>query len=334
MTQLSDIVKTLSNPKVYPEPTSRVEIVQTQMSFIFLTDNFVYKIKKAVDLGYLNYTTLENRKHFCEQELNLNRRLCGNAYLGVIPITLEKGKVIIDGKGKPIEYAVKMRRLPRERMMDVLLSKNKVTPEMITQVAGKIAGFHSQAETNPVIGKFGTIETITINTEENFSQTEGYICRTISLAQYQRISKYTRDFIRSKAALLRKRVADGKIRDCHGDLHSQHICFTNGICIYDCIEFNDRFRYTDVAAEVSFLAMDLDRWGHHELSRQFVSAYVDKSGDKELPELLNFYKCYFAYVRGKVNCFKLDDSLVSAEDKEKAMNEARQYFALAEGYIE
>ena len=334
MTQLADIVKALSNPKAYPETTRRVEMVQTQMSIIFLTDNFVYKIKKAVNLGYLDYTTLENRKHFCEQEVKLNRRLCGDAYLGILPITSECGGIVLGGKGKAIEYTVKMRKLPTDRMMDVLLAKNQVTPEMIARVAEKVAEFHTKAENTPDIGKFGTIEIITFTTEENFSQTESYIGRTISRAQYQRISKYTRDFIRNKAALLRKRVADGKIKDCHGDLHAQHICFTDGICIYDCIEFNDRLRYGDVAGDVSFLAMDVDRWGHRELSNQFVSAYIAKSGDKELTELLSFYKCYRAYVRGKVNGFKLDAPLVSAEDKKKALKEAKEYFALAESYTE
>jgi aminoglycoside phosphotransferase family enzyme len=334
MTQLADIVKALSDPKAYPEATRGVEIIQTQMSVIFLTDGYVYKVKKAVNLGYLDYTTLDNRKCFCEQEVKLNSRLCGGVYLGVVPIIFAGGKIVLGGKDRAIEYAVKMRRLPQDRMMDALLAKNRVTTEMITLVAEKVAEFHNRAETNPVISKFGTTDAITFNTEENFSQTENYIGRTISFAQYRRINQYTRDFIKNKTVLFRQRVADGKIKDCHGDLHAQHICFTDGICIYDCIEFNNRFRYVDVAAEVSFLSMDLDHWGHPELSRQFVAAYVAKSGDRELPKLLNFYKCYFAYVRGKVCGFKLSDSLVSAEDKDKALEDAKQYFALAESYIE
>ncbi len=332
MTQLADIVKALSDPQVYPESTNQVETTQTQISIIFLTDSYVYKIKKAVNQGFLDYTTLANRKHFCEQEVSLNRRLCEDTYLGVVPINLECGRIVLGGKGKVIEYAVKMRKLPADRMMDVLLAKNQVTPEMIARVAEKVAEFHAKAENNPDIGKFGTIETITFNTEENFNQTESYVGRTISLPQYQHISKYTRDFLEKSAPLLRKRVADGKIKDCHGDLHAQHICFTDGICIYDCIEFNERFRYFDVAADVAFLAMDLDRWGHSELSRQFVTAYVTSSSDKEVSKLVNFYKCYYAYVRGKVYGFKLEDSLISTEDKEKALKDAKQYFALAESY--
>jgi aminoglycoside phosphotransferase family enzyme len=333
MTLLSNIVKVLSDAAVYPEPTKRVEVAQTQMSIVFLTDDYVYKVKKPVNLGYLDYTTLQNRKLFCEQEVRLNRRLCADVYLGVIPITLSKGKISLGDSGRVVEYAVKMRKLPRNRMMDVLLAKNKVTPEMITQVADKVAEFHRQTETSPDISKFGTLEVVTLNSEENFSQTEKYVGWAFTPEQYKRIAGYTRTFIKKRTALFQRRVSEGKIRDCHGDLHSQHVCFTHGICIYDCVEFNDRFRYVDVAAEVSFLAMDLDRWGHSELSKQFVSAYVTKSGDSELNELVNFYKCYFAYVRAKVNCFKYDAPLISAEDKEKALKDAKQYFGLAKSYV-
>jgi aminoglycoside phosphotransferase family enzyme len=332
MTAISDIVAVLSNPDVYPETTRKVQVAQTQMSVVFLIDTFVYKIKKPVNLGYLDYTTLEKRHHLCEQEVKLNRRLCPEVYLGVVPITLDRGKIILDGKGEAIEYAVKMRKLPYNRMMDVLLVKNRVTPAMMVRVAEKVANFHRNAETSPDIGKFGSLETIIFNTEENFSQTEKYVGRAFSQEQYNRLVQYTRDFIKNKAVLFNKRVSAGKIKDCHGDLHAQHICFTDGICIYDCIEFNDRFRYVDVAAEVSFLAMDLDRWGHPELSNYFVNGYIAMSGDNEISALLNFYKCYFAYVRAKVNCFRLDDVLLSMAEKVKALADARLYFSLAESY--
>ncbi len=334
MTALEDIVRAFSNPQIYPEKTTRIDLVQTQMSLVFLTDKFVYKIKKPVNLGYLDYSTLELRKFYCEQEVKLNRRLCRDVYLGVNNIALDGNLITFDGKGNVIEYAVKMRKLPHDRMLDVLLAKNQVTWDLIERVADKIVEFHRHSETSPEIGKFGSLVTITANTEENFNQTIGYIGRVVQQAQFDRICKYTRDFIINNSALFNKRVTQGKIKDCHGDLHAQHICFTDdGICVYDCIEFNDRFRYVDVAAEVSFLAMDLDHWGHAELSTQFVTAYVEKSGDINLSKLLNFYKCYFAYVRAKVNCFKLDAPLVSDTDKQKAMTDAKKYFNLAESYI-
>jgi hypothetical protein len=329
---LPELAQALLNPKAYPDSTQKVELVQTQMSFVFLTDDYVYKVKKPVNLGYLDYTTLDKRQFYCQREVELNQRLCPDVYLGVVPITRHKGHISIEGQGKVIEYAVKMRRLPQEAMMDALLAKDKVSPQMIIKVAEKVAEFHQKAETNANITFFGDLPTITENTEENFTQTEKYISRTISRKKYEHIQTYTRHFIRENASLFQKRMAEGRIRDCHGDLHAAHICFANGICIYDCIEFNERFRYCDVAAEVAFLAMDLDHYGRADLSRHFVNTYVARSQDKELMVLLNFYKCYRAYVRGKVESFKLDDPHISPREKREIQEIATSYFDLANAY--
>ena len=333
MPELSSLVQALLDPNVYPHSPHSVQLVQTQMSLLFLTGDHVYKVKKPVDLGYLDYTTLEKRKLFCDQELKLNRRLSPDVYLEVVPIVQRSDKILLGGNGDIIEYAVKMRQLPAERMMDVLLSKNQVSEEMVREVAEKVAGFHQHAETNEEISSYGRLSTILTNTEENFVQTEKYIGVSISPKQYQGIKAYTDAFTEQNASLFEKRVKEGKIRDCHGDLHSAHICFINGISIYDCIEFNDRFRYCDVAAEVAFLAMDLDYYGHPGLSKDFTDGYVKTSKDNELLKLLNFYKCYRAYVRGKVGSFKLDDPLIPEEEKTKAIATARRYFELAESYI-
>ena len=303
------------------------------MSFVFIADDYVYKVKKAVNLGYLDYTTLEKRQFYCQRELELNQRLCPDVYLSVVPITKDRDNIVLGGRGEAIEYAVKMRRLPQEAMMDVLLSGNKVSAEMVANVAKKLADFHHGAETSATISAFGDLETITQNTEENFTQTEKYIGITISQDKYQRIKDYTDSFIRNNAPLFHQRVAQGRIRDCHGDLHAAHVCFTNNIYIYDCIEFNDRFRYCDVASEVAFLAMDLDRYRQADLSGAFVDAYVAHSKDKELLQLLNFYKCYRAYVRGKVGSFKFDDPHISEEERAESLAAARSYFDLAESYI-
>ena len=303
------------------------------MSFIFLTGEYVYKIKKPVNLGYLDYTTLEKRHFFCHQELKLNRRLCPDAYLAVVPIVEKKGELRIEGRGKAIEYAVKMKQLPQDRMMDVLLPRGQVTPEMVARVAEKLVGFHQKTETNPKIAAFGGLDVIRHNCDENFAQTEKYIGLSVPKAKYERVKGYTDSFIKSNARLFDKRVRDGKIRDCHGDLHAAHVCFTDDICIYDCIEFNDRFRYSDVASEVAFLAMDLDRYQQADLSRHLVNTYVRLSHDEELLKLLNFYKCYRAYVRGKVESFKLDDPYIPEEEKAKVLTGAQSYFALAEAYV-
>jgi aminoglycoside phosphotransferase family enzyme/predicted kinase len=329
---LPELVKALLKPEAYPQAPGKIELVQTQMSFVFLTDDYVYKAKKAVNLGYLDYTTKEKRHFYCQQEVELNRRLCPEVYLGVVPITRDKGAISVEGRGKIIEYAVKMRRLPREAMMDVLLGGNQASPEMLTRVAQKLAAFHQEAETSASISAFGDINSITRNTEENFTQTEKYIGKTISQEKYQHIKHYTNSFIQKNTPLFQRRIKEGRIRDCHGDLHAAHICFADGICIYDCIEFNDRFRYTDVASEVAFLAMDLDHYGRADLSRIFIDAYVAMSQDKELLKLLNFYKCYRAYVRGKVESFKLDDPYIAPAEKRQTLGVAASYFDLAHAY--
>jgi len=327
------MIQALLDPKAYPDKTERVELAQTQMSFVLLTDDYVYKVKKPVDLGYLDYTTLDKRQFYCQQEVKLNRRLCPDVYLGVVPIIQDKDSIFIERQGEVIEYAVKMRRLPQEAMMDTLLAHDQVSPEMVSSIAQKLVQFHQRAETSANISAFGDLDTIRQNTEENFTQTEKYIGNTISPKQYERIKDYTDRVLRESAPLFHKRVADGRIRDCHGDLHTAHICLSHDICIYDCIEFNDRFRYCDVASEIAFLAMDLDHYGRADLSRIFVDAYVDMSQDKEIKELLNFYKCYRAYVRGKVNSFKLDDPHISQEEKAGVLATAKSYFELAESYI-
>jgi aminoglycoside phosphotransferase family enzyme len=303
------------------------------MSFILLTGEYVYKIKKPVNLGYLDYTTLDKRHFFCQQELELNRRLCPDAYLAVVPIVEEKGEFRIEGLGKAIEYAVKMKQLPQDRMMDVLLPRGQVTPEMVARVAEKLVSFHQRAETNRKIAAFGRLDVVRQNTDENFAQTEKYTGTSITGEEYQHIKNYTNNFIDSNKSLFDKRVREGKIRDCHGDLHAAHVCFTDDICIYDCIEFNDRFRYSDVASEIAFLAMDLDRYQQASLPRHLVNTYVALSHDEELLKLLNFYKCYRAYVRGKVESFKLDDPYIPEEEKAKVLTAARSYFELAKSYV-
>ena len=349
MSALSSTVKALLKPEAYLHRPQEIKLIQTQMSFLFLTGDYVYKVKKPVDLGYLDYTTLEKRRFFCHQEVELNRRLCSDVYLAVVPITMSlrgasepeprvkrRGRsnlLCVEGEGEVIEYAVKMRQLPQERMMDVLLLKGQVPKEMVAKVAEKLAGFHQKAKTSPEIANFGKLDTICRNCEENFSQTAKYIGVSVLAGRYEQLKSYTNDFIKSNGSLFDKRLSTGRIRDCHGDLHAAHICFTDDICIYDCIEFNDRFRYSDVASEIAFLAMDLDRYQRADLSQHFVTTYVKLSHDEELLKLLNFYKCYRAYVRGKVESFKLDDTYISDEDKTKVLAVARRYFQLAESYI-
>jgi hypothetical protein len=325
------VVEALMKPEAYDEETGKIELTQTHISFVFLTRNFVYKVKKAVDLGFLDFTTLEKRRFFCKKELELNRRLCEGMYLEVVPIN--KSNIIkIKGEGKPIEYAVKMKRMPQEKMMNKLLEGNKVDNKLIDEIAKIIAKFHSKAETNKRISKFGSLVIIETNWKENFEQTREFVGKTISMKDFKLIREKIDDFMKRNMSLFEKRIAKDRVRDCHGDIHSGNIFVTDRIYIFDAIEFNERFRYSDVASDIAFLAMDLDFKGRTDLSSFFVEKYVKYSGDQELTKLLPFYKCYRAYVRGKVISFKLQDPNVGSEEKGAAMKEAKAYFKLASAY--
>jgi aminoglycoside phosphotransferase family enzyme/predicted kinase len=330
--ELPPLVRDLLEPRAYPHHPAKVELLQTQMSFVFLTGEYVYKVKKPVNLGYLDYTTLEKRRHFSEQEVLLNRRLCPDVYLGVVPITQKGGRHGVEGEGKALEYAVKMLQLPQEKMMDRLLAQGRVTPAMAERVARLLAEFHSHAATGPHISAFGSLDYVKTNTEENFTQTEPYIGRTVSSEKYHALKDYAYSFLQRHADIFQQRVEGGHIRDCHGDLHAAHVCFEDGVKVFDCIEFNDRFRYGDTASEVAFLAMDLDRNGFPTLSRAFAEAYVRASGDRGVWDILAFYKFYRAHVRAKVEGFKADAPHMPQEERERALQVARGYFDLALAY--
>jgi aminoglycoside phosphotransferase family enzyme len=326
------VVEALLKPEAYDDEPGEIELIQTHISFVFLTKNYVYKVKKAVDLGFLDFTTLEKRRIFCEKELLLNRRLCEDMYLEVVPIN--RSKIIrIKGLGKTIEYAVKMKRMPQDTIMSKLLEENKINKLIIDRIAKIVAEFHSRVKTDEQISDFGN-KSISTNWVENFDQTEEFIGKTISREDYALARKKIEVFMKENESLFKKRTAGGRIRDCHGDIHSGNIFVTNGIYIFDAIEFNERIRYTDVTADVAFLAMDLDYRGRPDLSSMFIETYVEYSGDKDLMCVLAFYKCYRAYVRGKVISLKLKDPNVSEREKIQAVEEAKAYFKLAAAYAE
>ena len=206
------LVEVLLKPETYAHHPQKVELVQTQMSFLFLAGESVYKVKKPVNLGYLDYTTLEKRRFFCQQEIELNRRLCPDTYLEVVPIISRQGQISLGGEGEIIEYAVKMKQLPADRMMDKLLPQNLVTEEMVARVAEKLAAFHDKARTSPEISAYGKPGAIKINTDENFAQAEKYIDISIPSNKYNKIKAYTDNFAKSNKSLFDKRVKDGKIK--------------------------------------------------------------------------------------------------------------------------
>ncbi len=327
------LVEAMADPRFYPHRPDRVELVQTHISYIFIAGDLVFKVKKAVDFGFLDFTTLEKRRYYCREELRLNRRLAPEAYLEVVAVREDGGRLFLGmDTGDVVEYAVKMVRLPRERMLKRLLAEGRVTSSVMDAVAKKIADFHATAETGGKIDEIGGVDTVRRNHEENFEQTRKYIGRTIRKDRYDFIEAYVFRFMESQKELLHKRVRDHRIRDCHGDLHLEHICLTDGIVVFDCIEFNERFRFEDVAAEVAFLAMDLDFNGYPDFGDRFAESYCRYACDPEVKVLLNFYKCYYAYVRGKVTSFRSDDEAVAAGERWEAGQTASRYFDLAYRY--
>jgi aminoglycoside phosphotransferase family enzyme len=331
LTEQRQIVDALMKPEAYDEEVEQIELKQTHISFVFLTGKFVYKVKKAVNFGFLDFSTLERRRLFCEKELELNKRLCGDMYLEVVPIT--KSDVIkIGGEGKAVEYAVKMKRIPEDKIMTRLLEEGKVDKKLVDRMANVIAEFHMKAGTGKRIGEFGSLPMIETNWRENFEQSREFIGETINPESYRLIHEKVDGFMKRNAALFAKRVAENRIRECHGDIHSGNIFVADRIYIFDAIEFNERFRYCDVASDVAFLAMDLDFKDRSDLSSFFVDRYIEYSGDKELKKLLGFYKCYRAYVRGKVVSFRLNDPSVDEKEKAAAKKEAKAYFELATDY--
>ena len=302
------------------------KVVQTHTSWVLILNHVVYKIKKPVNFGFLDYSTLEKRKENCEREVLLNRRLCKSIYLGVVPISYVNGRYIIEDDSHVVEYAVKMRRIPQEKLLVNMLSS--VSEEQIRSIARHIAKFHAQAE---IRDEFGKLEVMKFNTDENFEQTKKYIGITIDRKDYQFIVDKTEAFYKRYAELFNKRIKEGRIRDGHGDLRLEHVAFLEeGICIFDCIEFNERFRCGDVINDMCFLSMELDFYGKSELSRAYEDEYKSFSMDEDFDIFLPFFKCYRAYVRGKVNSFLLDDP--NYQQKEQAKAVAQKLFKLSAHY--
>lgn len=299
------------------------EIIQTHISWVLLSEDKVYKIKKPVDFGFLDYTTIDKRLEFCKKEVELNRRLAEEIYEGISTINERDGELYIDEDGDVVDYAVRMKRMPQDRMMDVLIKNNLITDEEIEALAKKVAEFHKKAKTDDYISSFGSLETNKFNTDENFQQTEDAVGEFITQFQYESLKRFTDEFYKKNQELFDKRIKEKKIRDCHGDMYSRNICIVNKdrIFIYDCIEFNERFRYSDVASDVAFLLMDLENLERWDLSDKFLKSYLEYSSDESLNDVLGFYKIYRAYVRGKIAFFQ--------NNKE----EANKYFDLAFGYL-
>jgi aminoglycoside phosphotransferase family enzyme/predicted kinase len=327
------ILESLLNPAVYPVQTGSVELIQTHISWLFLTDTHVFKVKKPVNFGFLDFSTLEKRHFYCLEELRLNRRLCPDIYEQVIELRETAAGASFVGVGSVIDYAVMMKRLPAERMLDRLVDSGSISPEEIRIIARKIALFHSQAITSPHILEFGGLEQLRGNWRENFAQTEQFRRSTLPSIVRETIHAYIDEFTNSHSKLIVERVTTGFIRDCDGDIHLGNICLVNDTpYIFDCIEFNERFRCSDTAADIAFLLMDLEFHGRPDLAEAALSTYIAETADVQCAKLITYYKVYRAFVRGKVASMQLLDDGIDQEARDRAERQAIRYFRLAQGY--
>ena len=327
------ILESLKNPAAYPVQTRTVEMIQTHVSWLFLTDKHVFKLKKPVNFGFLDFSTPDLRRFYCHEELRLNRRLCPDIYEQVVALRETEDGAAFVGDGREIDYAVMMKRLPAERMLDRLVDNGTVSVGEIQIVAREICRFHSNADTSPYISEFGSLGQIQFNWRENFDQTLQFQTSTLPHDSCDTIRAYVEAFMESNRALFVERVEKGCIRECDGDIHLGNICLLYGTAyIFDCIEFNERFRFSDTAADIAFLLMDLDFHRRADLADAALSTYIAGSGDADCAKLINFYKVYRAFVRGKVESLQLLDSGISNEERSAAEKRAIRYFRLAQGY--
>lgn len=317
----------------YESQPEEVELVQTHASWVFLAGDYVYKVKKPVDFGFLDFSTLPKRLFCCQEELRLNRRLGGNYYLRVETVVKRDGGYFFGGDGAVVDYAVVMRRLPEAFLMRNLLAQDKLEEKQIESLVDLLCTFYEEAEIFND-GSFGSREKVSFDVEENFSQTEVFINDTILTRDFERIVKFSREFLAEHSKLFARRVKDGFIREGHGDLHMEHVCLPSDgpPVVYDCIEFNQRFRRLDVVNDIAFLAMDLEVNNRFDYAAVFLAQCREKLGLLFSSELLFFYKCYRAYVRGKVWSFISSDPALDKDALKEAQTRAGRYFQLATIY--
>ena len=319
----------------YPHRSGPAELRQTHISYVLLSGDYVYKIKKPVRFAFLDYSTLGKRRHFCHEEIRLNRQLAPSVYLDVVAIVQHEERFILRDSPrqdeKAFEYAVKMRRLSEEQLLDRLIKEGKARKEDFDRIAAKLAHFGATAATDRA-QLYGSPDVIRRNLETNVKEVEPFIGETLTLKEFQHIQDYNDNFLGQYRELLETRVRDGRVREGHGDLRAEHVCLEDDPVIFDCIEFNEGFRYCDAASEIAFLSMDLDFLGVPLFSEHFVSSFQRLTQDPDLPRLLPLYKGFRACVRGKVEGLKSQESEVPEEEREKARSQARRYFHLAYRY--
>ncbi|MDX1252661.1 MAG: AAA family ATPase [Gammaproteobacteria bacterium] len=327
------LIQSLQNPSLYDHPIEHFEVIETHISWVLLTGPYAYKIKKPVNLGFLDFSTLEKRHHYCQEELRLNRRLSPELYLDVIAITGGPDAPVLDGAGAPIEYAVKMAQFPQQAQMDRVMARGGLKPAHIDGLAQQIAAFHGRIAIAGANSPYGSPANVYQPVEENFLQIRPHLAATDDITQLERLRAWSEAAHGRRLAELQARKDQGFIRECHGDMHlANMVLLDDRIALFDCLEFNDNLRWIDVISETAFLMMDLDSRGHGPLGWRFLNGYLSATGDYSGLRLLRYYLVYRALVRAKVARIRLGQAGLSAQERHATQQQYHRYADLAEHY--
>ncbi len=349
MATLPPLIAALHDPRRYDHPVERVALVETHISWVLLTGRYAYKIKKPVDLGFLDFSTLDKRRHFCEEELRLNRRLAPEIYLAVVPIAGTPSNPQLGG-GAAIEYAVQMREFPQEAQLDRVLARGELKPGHIDDLATRLADFHQRTAVAGPDSPFGTPERVWHPVKENFGQIRARIAdgneakaarqerRGCGFGEterppLERLEHWSQTAFEQLKNDFAARQREGFVRECHGDAHlANMVLLDDHVVPFDCLEFNDNLRWIDVMNEVAFAVMDLVDRGQEGYARRLLNAYLEHTGDYDGLRLLRFYQVYRALVRAKVAAIRLGQPGLDSAERERIGESYRGYIALAERY--
>jgi aminoglycoside phosphotransferase family enzyme/gluconate kinase len=328
-----DLISALQNPALYDHPVTEFQLVETHISWVILTGAYAYKIKKPMDFGFLDFSSLQRRRYFCDEELRLNQRLAPDVYLEVLPITGTPEQPRLGGHGEPFEYAIRMRQFDQSDLFDARQEHSQLSPELLTDVARQAAGFHDQIPPVPEEKPFGTPESVYASMQENFDQIRPMIDEPALLEQLDALEAWTRSTFERNRPVIEKRREEGFVRECHGDLHLANITVHEGkVTIFDCIEFSESFRYIDVINDLAFLLMDLESRRETTLAYLVLNTYLEYRGDFDALSLLPLYKAYRALVRGKIALFTMNNPSLTEQERRGLMQRYRDYAELAESY--
>lgn len=327
-----NLTAALLKPSVWPDSPEQVELIETHISWVFLTRDFAWKIKKPVSFDFLDFSTLEQRKHSCHEELRLNRRTAPNLYLDVVPICGTVAAPEIGGTDEPFEYAVKMRRFDDAGLLSRKTLEKRLTPALIDQLAETIAEFHRRIPQAGSESPFGQPADIRNDALSNFSTIEQLVDgETLHESAVRNLKEWTITEGNRIEPFLKQRRADGFVRECHGDLHLRNIVEIDGkACLFDCIEFNARLRWIDVMSEIAFLIMDLEEHDKDQSARRLLNRYLERTGDYGGLAVLRYYLVYRAMVRAKVDMIRLREGAQSARQRRVLLNEFGNYLSIAD----